>query len=151
MLTTIGLILAAYLIQDYLISWSKRRRRCFHPKKGGVCQNLFITSLISLVIIVGIAASLAKPNQKPCIKAFLGTVYADTQPAEIYGASDYFQKNSQKSDSRPTYVFLNPGTPSNLIELPKPRHRRRPRHPHAHGLSKRQNHHDFSNKIYAKN
>lgn len=156
MLTTIGLILAAYLIQDYFIAWSKRRRRFYRAKKGGVRQNLFITSLVSLVIICGIAVFLAEPNQKPCIKAFLGTVYAGTRPAKIDRLSDYFQRNGQKSESKPTYVFLNPGTPSSLIKLPNTRRLRKPQRLHnaiimRHSLLKQQHHRDFNHKIYAKN
>lgn len=126
MLTTIGLILGAYLIQEYFTAWSRRRRRYYHPKKGSIRHTLVIGSLVSLVIIGGIAASLAAPNQKPGIKVFLGTVYPDGYPTKIDRVSDYFQINSQKSDSKPTYVFLNPGTPSALIKPPKVRHLRKP-------------------------
>jgi hypothetical protein len=156
MLTTIGLILAAYLIQDYFIAWSKRRRRYYRAKRGGIRQNLFITSLVSLGIICGIAISLAEPNQKPGIKAFLGTVYAGTRPAQIDRVSDYFQRKGQRSESKPTYVFLNPGTPSSLIKLPNIRRLRKPQRLHnaitvKRSLSKSQHHHNFNNKIYAKN
>jgi hypothetical protein len=156
MLTTIGLILAAYLIQDYFIAWSKRRRAYYRAKKGGIRQNLFIISLVSLGIICGIAVSLAEPNQKPGIKAFLGTVYAGTRTAQIDRLSDFFQRNGQKSESKPAYVFLNPGMPSNLLKLPNIRRLRKPQRLHnaitvKRSLSKPQHHHDFNNKIYAKN
>jgi hypothetical protein len=156
MLTTIALILAAYLIQDYFIAWSKRRRRYYRTKKGGVSQNLFITALVSLVIICGIAVSLAKPHQERCIRAFLGTVYAENRPAEVDRASDYFPRKGQKSESQPTYVFLNPGTPSSLVKLPNPRPLRKLHRPHhaiilRPSLLKQPHHHGFNNKIYAKN
>ena len=127
MLTTIGLILGAYMIQEYFIAWSRRRRRYCHPKKGSVRHNLAIGSLMSLVIIGGIAVSLAAPNQKTGVIAYLGTVYPDGYPSKIGRVSDYFQINGQKSESKPTYVFLNPGTPSTLIKPPKVRRLRRPR------------------------
>jgi hypothetical protein len=127
MLTTIGLILGAYLIQECFAAWSRRRRRYYQPQKGSVRHNLAIGSLVSLVIIGGIAVSLAAPNQKPGVIAYLGTVYPDGYPTKIDRLSDYFQINGQKSESKPTYVFLNPGTPSALIKPPKVRRLRKPR------------------------
>jgi hypothetical protein len=127
MLTTIGLILAAYLIQESLAAWSRRRRRYYQPQKGSVRHNLAIGSLVSLVIIGGIAVSLATPNQKPGVIAFLGTVYPDGYSTKIPRVSDYFQINGQKPASQPTYVFLHPGTPTSQIKPPKARRLRRPR------------------------
>lgn len=155
MLTTIGFILAAYLIRDYFIAWSRRRRRYYHNKKGSVRQTLVLRSLVSLVIICGIAVSLAEPNEKPSIKGFQGTVWAGTRPDKIDRSLDYFQINGQKSGPQPAYVFLNPGTPSALIKPPKTRRLRKPRRlNHAiilkNSLLKTQHHHIFNNQIYAK-
>jgi hypothetical protein len=125
MITTIGLILGAYLIQEFFILWSRKRRRYYHSKNASVRHALVICSLVSLVIIGGIAVSLDEPNQEPDIKAFFGTIHPDEYATKIYRVSDYFQINGQKSDSKPTYVFLNPGTPSAPIKPPKKKRRRR--------------------------
>jgi hypothetical protein len=155
MLTTIGFILAAYLIHDYFIACARRRRRYYDTKKGSVRQTLVIRSLVSLVIICGIAVSLAEQNEKPSINGFLGTVWAETRPEKINRSLDYFQINGQKSESKPTYVFLNPGTPSDLIKPPKSRRFRKPRRINnaiilKNSLLKKQHPYIFNNEIYAK-
>jgi hypothetical protein len=135
MLTTVGLIFGAYLIQDYLIAWSRRRRRYYHLKKGSVRHSLAIGSLLSLVIFGGMAVSVAGPTPKPGINVFLGTLDPGGYPTKINQVSDYYQINSPKSESKPAYVFLNPGTPAALIKPPKASHlRKRHRPKYAKGL-----------------
>ena len=107
MLTTIGLILAAYLIQESLAVWSRRRRRYHQPQRGSVRHNLAIGSLVSLVIIGGIAVSLAAPSQKPGVLAFLGTVYPDGYLSKMAPVSDYFEINGRKSASQQTPAQSN--------------------------------------------
>jgi hypothetical protein len=135
MLTTVGLILGTYLIQEYFIAWSRRRSRYNHSKKGSARHSLAIGSLLSLVIFGGIAVSLAEPTPKPGINVFLGTLDPGGYLTKINQVSDYFQINSSKSESNPAYVFLNPGTPAALIKPPKASHlRKRHRPKYAKGL-----------------
>jgi hypothetical protein len=107
-------------------AWPKRRVRRFNAKRQWRWRALTNYFGIGLTIIYCLIL-LPTLQKKPRFDVFLGTVWAEPLPNRIDDSFDYFQMNGKESGAKPTYLYLNPGTPSSLLKLPDSKRLRKPR------------------------